>query len=137
MSEKLEDIGTILTEIIWSNTQIFRSKSMDVHGKPYYFLANPQKNWVSQTIKKGHYEKNLQRLFKYLWETKGYTKLLLCNLFDKGPECSFAISNSSTVSDADVHISDQSMQYSFSNMKKPMGLPPYYLDEEHVNVTSN
>ena len=95
---------------------------------------------VTQTIKKGgselDYEKNLQRFFKYLWETKGYTKSLLCNLFGKGPQCSFAISNSSSVSDADIHISDQFVQHSFSNIKKTVGLPPYYIEEEqHFNVT--
>ena len=39
--------GTMLTELIWEETNLFKSTTLDVNGKPFFFLANPRKNWVN------------------------------------------------------------------------------------------
>ena len=65
----LPKYGVLNLDILnWAELELFKSKSLDINGSPYYFLGNPRKDWVSRMIKKGHYENNLNMMFKYLWE---------------------------------------------------------------------
>ena len=67
----LPHYGVLNLDILnWAEIELFKSKTLDLNGFPYYFLGNPRKDWVSRMIKKGQYENNLNMLFRHLWESE-------------------------------------------------------------------